>query len=405
MRFESPLIILLAAASPALALPDLTPEIYDVHFVTDATVDPGDVVEGCAGAETGRTLLRFGTKVTNVGPDDLVIGNPGCPDCTTHPNADCTNPLFVCSPGLQVSHFRTAARFELLDLDGNVVLAGGKRGYCFNDDTCLDGKTPVFTSCDYQGLTSGCIDDYESFLDCQYLDVTDVPDVMRRALRLRVTINTDGLLPESSADNDVAQVDLPGCGDGTVHAGDDCDPSEGPCCDASCHFRPAGTMCGGAADACATDQVCDGASAACPPAGTPQDGCPIYGTCYPPGSPDPADSCQVCNPARDREHWSLVDGPDTQGIGCQVTRVDAAVQALACRPRVMRATGAAVDRVQRLLAHGAAESTATSKPGKRLMRAAQQLARRLGRAGRQGCDVAAAANEVQTLVAQLAARH
>jgi hypothetical protein len=405
MRLLRSLLVLLTAVSPALALPDLTPSIYDVHFETNATVNPGDVVEGCAGAETGRTLLRFGTKVTNIGPDNLVLGDPGCPDCVLHPDAECTNPLFVCSPGLERSHYRAAALFELLDPTGKVVVAGSKRGFCFHDDQCLPGFTPVFTSCEYQGLASGCIDDYQPFLGCQYLDVTDVPDVLSRAFRLRVTINLGRLLPDSNADNDVAEVELPGCGDGTVHPGDDCDPSDGPCCDAGCHFRPAGALCGAAAGACSTDQVCDGASATCPPPGTPEEGCAIYGTCYPPATPNPADACQVCDPARDGAHWSPVDGPDAQGIACTVARVDTVLQTLDCRPRLVRGIEAALRRLHRLLARGAAEASADSKPGRRLMRVATKLSHRLDRAGRRGCDVSGATTEVSALVAQLAARH
>jgi len=33
-------------------------------------------------------------------------------------------------------------------------------------------------------LSVGCTDDYEPFLDCQYLDVTGVPDVIEAQLSL-----------------------------------------------------------------------------------------------------------------------------------------------------------------------------------------------------------------------------
>jgi len=54
--------LLVVAVRPALALPDLTPEIYAVEIDTDQTVSSGDVAEGCAGATSGRTLLRFGVR-------------------------------------------------------------------------------------------------------------------------------------------------------------------------------------------------------------------------------------------------------------------------------------------------------------------------------------------------------
>src|SRR5215470_4097341 len=137
---------------------DLTPTIYDVHFDgPGAWVSAAEVAEGCAQATTGRTLLRFGTRVMNLGPDDLVIGDPGCPDCTTNPGAICQDPRFICSAALGLPHFQSAARFELLDPSGADVVVGGKRGYCFNDDECVDGKPLVYTDCSaHQGLSVGC---------------------------------------------------------------------------------------------------------------------------------------------------------------------------------------------------------------------------------------------------------
>src|SRR5689334_10754752 len=133
------LLLALSLSMPAVARgvsTDLTPAIYGINFEMNATVDPGDVIEGCAGAASGRTLLRFGTRVTNLGPDDLVIGNPGCPPCATNPGAVCQDPRFVCSQALGLPHFQSAARFELLDPSGADVVVGAKRGYCFNDDEC-----------------------------------------------------------------------------------------------------------------------------------------------------------------------------------------------------------------------------------------------------------------------------
>src|SRR5262249_55525501 len=134
-RFVSSLTLAaLAVAVPvgiAAASSDLVPAIYDVHFESDASVSPGEVAEGCAVATSGLTLLRFGTRVTNDGPDDLVIGDPGCPDCTQNPGAACANTWFVCDPGLYTAHFTSAARFELLDPSGTDLVVGQKRGYCF----------------------------------------------------------------------------------------------------------------------------------------------------------------------------------------------------------------------------------------------------------------------------------
>ncbi len=419
----------------ARALPDLTPEIYGVELLTDATVDPGDVVEGCAGGTTGRTLLRFGTKVQNVGNDDLLIGNPGCPDCVANPGAPCTNPLFVCSPGLQVSHYRAAARFELLDPSGRTVLVGSKRGYCFNDDECVDGKSPQFTACDYQGLTAGCIDDYEPFLSCQYLDVTDVPSVTSRAFRLRVTIDTDYLLPDADRTNDVTEIAIPGCGDGIVQAGEDCDagPDGGdPCCDASCHPAAAGTGCRPATGPCDAAESCDGVSPRCPADGALPDGtecgsgtppcrtrqcraatcvadvqpetCVIDGACAAAGGASPSDACQVCDPNRSADAWSPDVHPDAQGVRCQLGRLTAAVEGVSCSSRATRMLGAPLRRLQRVVARQIGAPARVRPSPQASIRGAERLSRALARAARRhGCDVGAAAPAADVLVGQLRA--
>src|SRR5207253_5200028 len=110
-------------------------------------------------------------------------------------------------------------------------------------------------------------DDYESFLYCQYLDVTDVQNVMTRAFRLRVTIDTADLLPDPDRANKVTELAIPGCGDGILQAGEDCDPGPGgtdACCDATCHFAPAGTTCRAAAGPCDVAEVCTGTDPTCP---------------------------------------------------------------------------------------------------------------------------------------------
>jgi len=356
-------ILLVGVAIAGASESDLTPMIYDVHWDgPGAWVSAGEVTEGCAGATTGRTLLRFGTKVMNLGPDDLVIGDPGCPDCTTNPGAACQDPRFVCSAALGLPHFRSAARFELLDPSGATVVVGGKRGYCFNDDECTDGKSPVYTDCSSgQGLSVGCSDDYESFLYCQYLDVTDVPNAMTRAFQLRVTIDTADLLPDPNRGNNVTQIAIPGCGDGILQAGEDCDPGPGAtagCCDATCHFVAAGTTCRAAAGPCDAAEVCSGTDVACPADAALADGtscgsglapcvdqicqagacvaqrndgagCMIDGACVAAGA-DPNDACRRCDPSTAADAWTQVADPDPTGIACGVKRASVAASSVTC---------------------------------------------------------------------------
>lgn len=182
----------------AHALPDLVPEIASVSVVTGASVDPGDVVEGCAGGETGRHLVRFGTRTRNDGVDDLILGPPNCPDCPTNPGASCGNPLFECSASHGHPHFHGFIRAELVDAGGNVVGVGHKHGFCLLDLECAN---PVYT-CANQGISAGCADIYVEGLPCQYIDITDL-GIPHGHYTLRVTVDAEDQLVEADESNNV----------------------------------------------------------------------------------------------------------------------------------------------------------------------------------------------------------
>lgn len=192
------LVASVAGAAPASAMPDLVPEIASLSVAQSASVDPGDVAEGCAGAETGRHLVRFGTRVRNEGSSDLVLGAPGCPDCATNPGAACTNPLFECSESHGHPHFHGFIRAELLDAGGAVAATGHKHGFCLLDLECA---TPVYT-CGNQGISAGCADVYVEGLPCQYIDITD-QGLPQGLYTLRVTVDADEQLAEADEGNNV----------------------------------------------------------------------------------------------------------------------------------------------------------------------------------------------------------
>lgn len=186
---------LLGGASPAAALSDITPEIFDVAVHTSRVVDPGDVIEGCTTSAYGRKLIDFSIRTRNIGSSDLNIGNPQCPDCSTHPNEPCGNPLFVCSAAHGHPHFNGFAKAELLS--GQTVIAvGRKQGFCLLDLEC---DVPKF-SCGNQGISKGCSDVYGAYLPCQYIDITDanIPD---GDYTLRVTLDPDNAIPEDNESN------------------------------------------------------------------------------------------------------------------------------------------------------------------------------------------------------------
>lgn len=157
-------------------LPDLASLVSDVQIRLDTTVPAADLLEGCASAQSGVDLVRFAGTTINLGPADLVVGNPGCPDCEDNPLAVCANPNFICAPadGHGHGHYQNFAAYELLDETAqNVVAVGHKQGFCLRDTSCTFGS-PTY-DCTFQGLTAGCSDLYWASLGCQYIDITNVP--------------------------------------------------------------------------------------------------------------------------------------------------------------------------------------------------------------------------------------
>jgi hypothetical protein len=188
-------------------LPDLVSVIdplFPPRVDRNATVDPGDVAEGCAGSETGRTVVHFALSTFNEGTADLVLGDPGCPDCEEFPGPTCTNELFECSPlaGHGHPHFTKYAIYEIVPApDAPTAAAGHKQSFCIEDTICPN--QPQIYDCFNQGLQVGCQDLYPPYaLGCQYVDVTDLPG---GRYILRTTINYDQLLVESNYDNNVDQ--------------------------------------------------------------------------------------------------------------------------------------------------------------------------------------------------------
>lgn len=159
-----------------VTLPDLTATVSDIQIQFDTTVPAADLLEGCASAASGIDLLRFSGTTNNLGPADIVIGDPGCPDCEANPLAVCANPNFICAPaeGHGHGHYQNFASYELLDETGqDVVAQGHKQGFCLRDTSCTFGSLTF--DCHFQGLTAGCSDLYVYTLGCQYIEITGVP--------------------------------------------------------------------------------------------------------------------------------------------------------------------------------------------------------------------------------------
>jgi len=177
------------------ALPDLIiwgPAVSPSVSTRTFSSSDCEVVEGCETAGL-HTLLNFTTETRNIGDGDLSIGNPA------------TNALFHWASCHGHYHFEEFASYDLLNTNGNIVAFGHKVGFCLLDDHAWSptASPQAKYDCWNQGIQSGWADVYAAGLPCQYIDVTGVPG---GNYTLRMTVNPDGLLPESDTNNNVTLV-------------------------------------------------------------------------------------------------------------------------------------------------------------------------------------------------------
>jgi hypothetical protein len=380
---RSTLIAVVLAAAEAAALPDLIPQVDRISIEHDQTVSQGDVTEGCAGATSGRTLLRFGVRFFNAGEDTLTIGDPQCPDCETNPGALCDDTRFVCSPadGHNHPHYDGFAHYQLLAMDERTVVAvGAKVSFCIRETACPEG-TPVIHTCENQGIQPGCYDYYDPTLGCQYVDVTDVPDIERRSFILRVTLDPDDTLPDADPTNNALDTIVPGCGDGIVDGEEACDGT--PCCNDDCTPRAEGSVCRPSQHGCDEPEACDGAGGECPADAPAAPGCGIGGQCVPEGTISD-DGCGMCEPDAASDAWTPRFLPDAPGIRCRLRAIDAEREV--CKRKASRQLRRRLGRVERLLAK--LEERGGESDGERFMRAVERLG---VFTARRGCAEAGAA--------------
>jgi hypothetical protein len=153
--------------------------------------------EMCVNAAGDRRLLRFDSITPNVGAIDFIVGNPI--DNPDH---------FEWAPCHQHYHFLNYANYRLLDGMGNEIATGHKQSFALIDlmqflDNAGPGKYPLFDGT--QGITVGWADVYSSGLDCQWIDITDVP---AGDYQLEIEINFEQLIPESDYANNLILLDV-----------------------------------------------------------------------------------------------------------------------------------------------------------------------------------------------------
>ena len=190
--------------SPASARaegPDLVvsgPRAASTARVVRELFEPGHcaIVEGCVGAPGWRRLLRFETFAGNVGTSDVRIGPP-----LAHPD------LFEFSACHGHHHFAGFADYRLIGRNGREAGRGHKQAFCLEDSERLRNEPGVpeapFYSCADQGISRGWGDSYPGSLDCQWVDVTDVPP---GTYTLQISVNPERRIAESRFDNNVVSV-------------------------------------------------------------------------------------------------------------------------------------------------------------------------------------------------------
>ena len=179
--------------------------LEDVDFAADDCA----FVEGSIAQPGLRRLLRFDTVIANYGEFPATIGDP------SDPEPPFTAADFEWSPCHQHFHFTGYADYELRDVSGAAVGTGHKQAFCLLDTVqVVDGRGTRRFDCEFQGISSGWADEYDSSLDGQWIDVTGLPE---GDYALVVSVNPNGAFVESpDLRPDVAMV--------TVHVPDPAAP-------------------------------------------------------------------------------------------------------------------------------------------------------------------------------------
>lgn len=142
-----------------------------------------------------RTLLRFNSLTMNYGRA------PFLPPSSTWLWHNCHH---------HHHSMEAFAHYDILDRNGSKVAEGHKASFCLEDSLCVYGGYGQFScSENVQGISQNCGDLYNSNLDCQWVDITDVPIPGEYVIRQHV--NPHEIVAETNFKNNIIEchVDIP----------------------------------------------------------------------------------------------------------------------------------------------------------------------------------------------------
>lgn len=120
--------------------------------------------EGCMRGYGIRDIISFRTVIANVGDADYFVGRPEeNPDQFDFDNCH------------DHYHYGGYAEYVLYDEYGQYIPIGFKNGFCVVDQNCPSQDMFKY-SCNFMGISAGCLDIYGEDLACQWIDITDIPD-------------------------------------------------------------------------------------------------------------------------------------------------------------------------------------------------------------------------------------
>ena len=137
-----------------------------LEMTTESNSDACMIAEGCIQGYGTREIVRFDTEIANIGTEDYFIGAPSAQPDQFEWDA-CHNHY----------HYEGYAEYALFDDSGSPLpTIGFKNGFCVLDlGGCNYGGGPQKYTCSNMGITAGCQDIYSRYLDCQWVDITDLP--------------------------------------------------------------------------------------------------------------------------------------------------------------------------------------------------------------------------------------